>query len=230
MIPIAGSVIPTTPVQTPLINTALPGTAVMHVPYDNVAPSVSNGEVNNNARGNSDGTSLEEAEQVAVASAGAAQSSPAGDAANLAPAGQATFIAQLLSQGTPISGLLLEYEKLVSFSNVKYKPSNALKPAPAPAGVFGRILHQEKAVLPPVPVEVPAQPQAEAAPVPMEKIEAPAAAAPVVPVPKAAPAPAEAPVKLPSSIRNVVSQAIDAYAASKARSATIGAEAVTDLA
>lgn len=219
MIPVAGSIIPTTPIQTPLINTALPGAAVVHVPYDNVAPSVSSGEVNNNARDNSGGILPAEEEAAAITEGNyAATRLPAGDAANIAPAGQATFIAQLLSQGTPISGVLLEYEKLISFSYVKYKPSNAAKPAPPPAGIFGRILQEEKAAPPRV------QARTEAPPAAVEKVDIPAAP-PAKDIAAAAPVTAASP---PGP--RAVSKAFDAYTASAARNDTIDAEAVTDLA
>jgi hypothetical protein len=38
--------------------------------------------------------------------------------------------------------LLTEYEKLVAFSQVKYKPSNASLPEPEPANLFGQLLKE----------------------------------------------------------------------------------------
>lgn len=52
-----------------------------------------------------------------------------------------SFLAQLIGQGgAQTQAILAEYEKLVAFGNVRYKPSNAFKPAADPVGVFGKLL------------------------------------------------------------------------------------------
>lgn len=141
-------------VPPPIVNTAVPGTSVAHVPYDNVAPSVSSAQVDNNARGNNSARP-QAAETPAPLPQLASESSLAGlsyassSAAAALPA-QATFIAQLMGQDTSPATqvVLVEYEKMLSLSNVKYKPSDAAKPQAQPSGLFNRILQEEKAPAP----------------------------------------------------------------------------------
>jgi hypothetical protein len=169
-------------VQVPIINTVTPGTTVTHVPYDNVAPSVSNAQVDNNASSNNAAAPAAEPPPAPADTADtqAFYASLANGAASTAPGAQATFLTQLIAQdlSPPVQTILMQYEKLVAFSNVKYKPSNAFRPEPAPSGEFGRILQQES---PPVQSAQPLP----AAPAPVS--EEPAAATTVqveIPVPK----------------------------------------------
>src|SRR5262249_48662103 len=66
----------------------------------------------------------------------------------------AAFLAQLIGQDIPsdvqstLSGVLAGYEKMVATTYVKYKPSDATHPPPAPSGLFGRLLQEEKSVQP----------------------------------------------------------------------------------
>ncbi len=153
MLPVVASV-NTFNYQTPLVNTTLPGnSSIARVPPDNVAPSVSNVEVdNNNANGNTIVSSTTQQEQAV------AQSTSAGGTAAfvLSQSGsvaqnsgvQSTFVAQLAAQddnSPEFKGVLQQYEKQLAISNVKYAPSDALKPQPEPASVFGKILASERA-------------------------------------------------------------------------------------
>ncbi len=228
MIPIAGSIVPVNPVQTPIVNTMLPGATILHVPVDNVAPPVSNAQVHNNSRGNG-GSAKPQGESAPIVLTGTnvTFALAQGDPANIAPAAPATFIAQLISQGVPITGLLLEYEKLISFSNVKYKPSNAHKPPPPPAGVFGRILQQEKTA-------APAEALSRAIDRPETSSESPE---PRTDIKEAAPLPqepaipsAQRPSPAPRASASNIVQGLSAYAASSLRNDAIKAEPETELA
>ena len=147
----------------PIVNTAIPGTAITHVPYDNVAPSVSNAQVDNNARGNST-PPPSPADQPASTPQDTVDTATFSNAPNstsnsLNIGAQASFIAQLAGQDVSpeTQGVLLQYEKLVTISNVKYKPSNALKPISEPANQFGRIIQSERSV-PKIVQAVPSEP------------------------------------------------------------------------
>lgn len=195
MQPVVSSIIPNV-ITTPLINTAVPGSAIVHMPYDNVAPSVSSAQTDPNARGNSTPPPEEEHAPAAPPPSPFPNflSNPA-----VSSSVQATFLAQLISQDASpeTTGILVQYEKLVAFSNVKYKPSNAMKPAPEPSGVFGKLLQEERAEpprveVPPVPpMHEQAEQAAAVAPHPVEpprrqpKIETQAKDAPT-PAPAAA--------------------------------------------
>src|SRR5688500_7077465 len=157
---VTSNVVYTPPQQAPLVNTVILGSEVTRVPSDNVPPSVSNAQVDNNARGN--GTfaagipppdTPETSADIVFNPAPGGRPAPT---VNLPTA----FLAQLLGQSLPaeIGGstqtLLIEYEKLIALSNVKYKPSNAFKPPPLPASIFGAILQQEQATPSREPVQV----------------------------------------------------------------------------
>jgi hypothetical protein len=149
----------------PLVNTTTPGTTIAHVPYDNIAPSVSSAQVDNNARGNSTPT--------ASPAPAAAPAQPDPDvpssfslaltnaSGNFSTAAPATFLAQLMGQdlSPEAKAVLVQYEKLVNIGNVKYKPSNALKPEAEPSNIFGKILQSERAA--------PSRPAQETAPSPL---------------------------------------------------------------
>lgn len=78
---------------------------------------------------------------------------------------QTSFFAQLIGQGgsQEADALLEVYEHLVRIGQVRYKPSDAQLPEPAPAGVFGKLLQQEKEQVTRVQAEprVPTQPAPE---------------------------------------------------------------------
>lgn len=162
MLPVVANVNPYA-LQTPIVNTVTPGTTLVHVPYDNVAPSVSSATIDTNARGNSNA--------LVVASEAAPEATPPTPFSNVLQnsqgpqniGAQATFLAQLIGQDSSpeTTGILIQYEKLAVMANVKYKPSYAFKPPPEPAGVFGRILQSEK-------VEARPEPQAQQAAAPTQ--------------------------------------------------------------
>jgi hypothetical protein len=135
------------PQQAPLVNTVILGSEVTRVPSFNVAPSVSNAQVDNNTKGNSNSFARTNTPDISDSDTDKSFSLPS--AVRPAPfiALPTSFLAQLLGQSVgdadlATQGILVEYEKLVAISNVKYKPSNALKPLPDLSGVFGSLLSQ----------------------------------------------------------------------------------------
>jgi hypothetical protein len=236
------------PVQVPLVNTTLPGTAATHVPYDNVSPPISNAQVNNNASPNSEAAAAsEEATTAAAAQDAEEQASPAPNiAAQSQGAVAAPFLTQLMSQdgSVPAQVILVQYENMIAISNVKYKPSNALKPPAAPANVFGQILQQNK---PAVQVQAPqpAQPQQQP-----QTSQQPAAAAPdavaeetavSVPAAAVAPTPKPVPTRITFSIAantsrgnqpapNAAAQIVSAYTEAASRLTAQGLDTKTEVA
>lgn len=248
MIPVINTAVNIPPAQTALVATPLPDTNTLRVPFDNVPPSVSNAQVNNNARGNGAYAAVESVDY-AVPVASASTAAAAGSQSSVAPGIPAAFIAQLVGQQMPVAlqgalgGVLAEYEKMIVSSFTKYRPSNASLPPPPPSGVYGRILQQERAarVAPAPPavadkqqpverVEPVAQPSAPPLQVEVE-IAAPMAevavaqpvqtAAPVAVREPAAPVEPSAPIVLPAS-------AAGAYQATSLRVQTTTPASVTD--
>ncbi len=139
-------------IQVPIAGTTFPGSAITHVPYDNVAPSISSAEVNNNASPNS--TAITAGDQPAATAADSydeeqtSSTSATNAMQNQGGGAQATFLAQLMSQdgSPPAQAILVEYQKLSAIGLAKYKPSNAMKPLAAPSSAFGQILQQSKPV------------------------------------------------------------------------------------
>lgn len=199
MLPVATS-INLNVIQTPLINTAIPGSEVTRVAYDTVAPSVSGAQVDNNTNGNN-------AAVIASASQPAAEDAVSDSFPNFirpqnAAGAQTSFITQLIAQDSSPTAqiILVQYEKLVALSNVKYKPSNALKPSIDPAGSFGKLLHDSHAQV--EPAAAPVQVEQHAA----SNDNAPAAE------------PTPQPVQTATPIQNAApQQVLDAYAQSAAR-------------
>jgi hypothetical protein len=146
MIPVAStiSVIPPAPL---LVNTSVPGSITVRPPHDNVVPSVSTAAVGGDARGNSDAVSTRsQAPATSITEEAPFPSFLSSSSVDGIATAQTNFFAQLLGQGggENARALLVVYEKLLSLSQVRYKPSNALAPLPQPSGVFGRLLQQEK--------------------------------------------------------------------------------------
>lgn len=199
MLPVVNSIY--LPTQAPLVNTVTPGTTITHVPYDNVAPSVSSAQTDPNARGNSSYISIQE-EAPAAAQSESEQIVSASRLTGGAPGAPATFLAQLIAQGSgETAAILAQYEKMVAYSNVKYKPSNAFKPPAEPLGVFGHLLQQAHAQPAPAVVKAAPHPAAHAV-----QAATPAPAAP-------RPAPANPGIAL-RSLRTI---AASSYAASVQR-------------
>ncbi len=142
------------PPPTTLVATALPNSIALRVPYDNVPPSVSNTQLDNNARSNQNILQKSGDAQAAAAITSSTENFSVTSIANtqaLNIAAQTTFLAQLAAGDISPEArtIFAQYDKLVSYANVKYKPSNAGKPS-EPVGMFGRLLQQEK-----TPVELP---------------------------------------------------------------------------
>lgn len=142
------SFLPTSPT---LVATPLPNSIALRVPYDTVSPSVSSAQLDNNASGNRNPLPKIDITQFQTS-------------ANA----QTAFLTQLASSDISLEthGLFVQYEKLVSYANVKYKPSNAGKPV-EPVGIFKNLLQQET---PASTVELPTNPE------PVQKIDIPAPA------------------------------------------------------
>jgi|GEM_PF-5872028 len=137
------------PIQQSLVATQIPNSIALRVPPDNVSPSVSSAQLDNNASGNNMVSSLKSISpslQIPVQVASASiDSSFAGGSSSVLSAGQAGFLAQLASgEVSPVvHGIFVQYEKLMSYGTVKYKPSDAGKPT-APASLFSAILTSEQ--------------------------------------------------------------------------------------
>ncbi len=213
-------------VQTTLVATPLPDTNAMRAPYDNVAPSVSSAQIHDNARGKGGAVpAAQEAAQAAPSSAAAAPVIAAGYSTSpgLSAGAQTILFAQMLAQ-TPagqgaFASMMIEYEKLVAFSQVKYKPSLATQPPPAPSGLFGKIMQQQKAAAQTTTVHrIMAETAADDGP---EPVAAPAPQA--RPVVSENPAPAEAVASPPVA-------AIGAYEASAHRTDAVAPSIAEDSA
>lgn len=229
------------PVPVSLAGATLPGSVVAHVPYDNVAPSISSAEVNNNASPNSEMATSDQAAAIqADANDGEQTSSAAANnaAQNQSGGAQATFIAQLISQdiSPPAQTILVQYEKLVAISNVKYKPSNASKPAAAPSSAFGQILQQSKPAVNVQPVQ-PVQPQPRqpvaATPAAVSEEAVAANPEPVVlpqPRPPVQQRPVTVSVNTSKASANAAPQITSAYMATASRVTAQSLETTTELA
>jgi hypothetical protein len=147
MLPVTTTSAYTTP--PPLVNTTTPGTTVVHVPPDTVAPSFSSPQVDTNARGNNAGLPASQPppqpQSQLSADASAFPTLTGSNAQKFTLGAQANFIAQLIGQDiTPsVQGILVQYEKLVNIGNVKYKPSDAFKPQAEPSSLFGKLLQAD---------------------------------------------------------------------------------------
>lgn len=210
------------PAQPSFVATFIPGNnAVLHVPYDNVAPSVSSVQIQNNARGNSAAPPPAGQPAVSAAPAPAVSAALATASGSLAAGAGVTFFAQVIGQGASLEaqGMLVQYEKMVALAQVKYKPSNASLPPPEPAGVFGRILQQEKAAPPLRIIEQKPAPPAEPATISQAAaVQARPAAAPPRTTRAETPKIEHAPE---AKSTNVPAVAASAYAATARRNAAI---------
>jgi hypothetical protein len=140
------------PLQTPLVATTMSDAiASLRVPPDNVAPSVSPASIDPNA---SRGNSFTPMPEAAAAPTVATTPSILGgtflinSGAGFWASPQATFLAQVIGQDLTAESrvVLVQYERIMRLGDVKYKPSNATLPMPDPAGIFGRLLQEEKSL------------------------------------------------------------------------------------
>lgn len=130
-----------------LVATPLPNSNALRVPYDNVAPSVSNAQLDNNASSNRNYLPKTESSQTAPLTTSSNENFSLAALANstsFSASAQTTFLAQLASGdfSPEARSLFAQYDKLVSYANVKYKPSNAGKPT-EPVSLFGEFLKQD---------------------------------------------------------------------------------------
>lgn len=136
------------PATTTLVATPLPNSIALRPPYDNVSPSVSSSQLDNNARGNRNSSSKENAPQTVIVNSASENFSTITSSTN-SPSytanAQTSFLTQLAAGdiSAEVRGLFAQYDKLVSFANVKYKPSNAGKPVD-PIAIFKTLLQLEK--------------------------------------------------------------------------------------
>jgi hypothetical protein len=173
MFSVINSISAAVPAPATLVATPLPENFAQRVPSTNVPPPVSSVQINNNARGNGGAAIvIENIPAISVAAASNPNNAVASSGQATQSSGvNATFLAQLIGQQVPpamqgaLSGVLAAYDQLVMASYVKYRPSNAQLPPPAPSGVYERILQQQPAqtVATPQPVVAeapqPVQPQ-----------------------------------------------------------------------
>lgn len=122
-----------TPTTINLVATALPNTLALRVPSTNVAPSVSSAQIDNNASAKTTFVSEKKSlNSLAVAIKKPDDFEVQNSLVNQAKAGigQAAFFAQLAnSDSSPeVNKFFAQYEKLVKYQSVKYKPSDAGKP------------------------------------------------------------------------------------------------------
>lgn len=136
------------PAPVTLVATPLPNSIALRAPYDNVSPSVSSAQLDNNASGNRNYLPKENVAQTIVANPSpenfSVNNSPSNSPSYTANA-QTSFLAQLAAGdiSPEVRGLFAQYDKLVSYANVKYKPSNAGKPT-EPVSLFKTLLQLEK--------------------------------------------------------------------------------------
>lgn len=144
------------PTPPPVSTVPAPVAATQAVVPTAVTPTISIASSSNNARGNNGLLGI--GASTAGAPPPASQPAPASNAraaAILQANGLTTsdtngFLAQLISQDlSPESrSVLVQYEKLVYFSTIKYKPSDAQKPEAVPADLFSRIVNEKRSQSP----------------------------------------------------------------------------------
>lgn len=143
MMPIVSNTQITIPTQVSFVATALPGTQALRVAPDAVAPSVSNAALGEDYKGNG-GYVSPPAAAAATTPISSTLSTPI--PANLSTASaslsaSSMLATQFLSQDANAGDAFFAvYEELVAASQVKYKPSDAGAPQPAPNNLFAKML------------------------------------------------------------------------------------------
>jgi hypothetical protein len=168
------------PVPTALVATPLPDSIALRVPIDTTPPPVSSAQIYNNARGNGSYTPSKSAAELSVPVSAPANISPP-IVSSASPTNiPATFLAQLIAQNVPVelqstlSGVLVQYEKMLNNSLVKFGNSYAsLPPPPQPSNSFGALLQKEKSapVTEPTAALARQQPAQPATPVPAPTVQ-----------------------------------------------------------
>jgi hypothetical protein len=145
MMPIASNTQTILPTQVPLTSTPMPGTSVARVLPDAVAPSVPDAKLGPDYKGNGGYVSpvISPPANSAAPPVLSFLIPPSLSTANATLSATAMFATQLLSQDAQAGGQFLsEYEAIVAASQVKYMPSNATQPQPAPNNLFARLLSE----------------------------------------------------------------------------------------
>lgn len=143
MMPVATNTQITIPTQVSFVATPLPGTQALRALPDAVSPTVSDAALGPDYKGNGG--------YAGMAAPAANSNTPSAPLTVLIPASLSTANAslsagamlatQFLSQGPQAGGeFFAVYEELVAASQVKYKPSNATAPEPAPNNLFAKML------------------------------------------------------------------------------------------
>lgn len=167
--------LPTTPVTSSIsapasfVNTSLPGSIAIRPPPGTVAPSVANAQLYNNAGGGGAVVAPRaSAPSIYIPIIQGGTGLPAsfsGDGGS--GFGSSGFLAQLIGQGGGAPALLAVYEEMVQNAQVRYMPSRATEPPPAPVGVYGRFLQEAKAAQAPVNIAPPQPAVTQPAPAPV---------------------------------------------------------------
>ena len=137
MLPIGTS---TSPFQPPpsIVNTTIPDTSVVRVPYDNVAPTVSGVQVDNNSRGNGNSAPPQQEEETSQSQNASAPTTKTSN--NLVElenkSSQASFIAQIASQSASneTQGSTVQTELQAENRANKNRVANNAKPNFIPSG------------------------------------------------------------------------------------------------
>lgn len=134
----------TIPTQVSFVATPLPGTAALRALPDAVSPSVSNAALGPDYKGNGGYASENAPAPSATTPAPASVLNmliPASfSTASASLSASAMFATQLLAQDASGGEILASYEELVAAAQVKYKPSDATLPPPAPNNLFAKML------------------------------------------------------------------------------------------
>lgn len=148
-----GSIQPPMTPQASLHAGYLPDTAIGRLPHVSVPASVAVPEGNNNTKGGQTARTLAPPPDSPDAQAPLFSAGLPPPAKGAPGFGYSTpFLAQLLGQNAADRQIIVEYEQMVNFGNVKYMPSEALLPKSDPAGIFTKLLQGgEPAPQPPAP-------------------------------------------------------------------------------
>ncbi len=142
MTPIVSNTQITIPTQVSFVATALPGTQALRVAPDAVAPSVSNAALGEDYKGNGGYVSPSAATTTAPIASTLSTPIPANFSTASASLSASSMLAtQFLSQDAHAGDAFFAvYEEMVATSQVKYKPSDAGAPQPAPNNLFAKML------------------------------------------------------------------------------------------
>lgn len=140
--PIVSNTHITIPTQVSFVATPLPGTEALRVLPDAVAPTMSDAALGPDYKGNGGYVSPTAPAAMPAASTTLSTLIPTSFSTASATLSASAMVAtQFLSQNSPAGDAFFAvYEELVAASQVKYKPSNATAPEPAPNNLFAKML------------------------------------------------------------------------------------------